>query len=123
MYSVTIRDHIMVAHSLGHSAFGKAAQLHGATYIVDVFFFSSSLNARNIVIDIGLASEILKGVLEKYRYQNLDELDEFKGRYTTTEFLAQHIHSLIKNKCRKVFRGKIRVTLGESHVAWASYED
>ncbi len=122
MYSVTIRQHIMIAHSLKHPAFGPARKLHGATYIVDVTFFSESLNEQNIVIDIALAHEALKSTLQPLNYQNLDELDTFKGVLTTTEYMAQYIHGIVKEAVADQFSGKIRVQLGESHEAWAAYE-
>jgi 6-pyruvoyltetrahydropterin/6-carboxytetrahydropterin synthase len=123
MYSVKIRDHIMVAHSLNNDVFGPARKLHGATYVVDVSFFSVSIDPYNIVIDIGLAQKLLHEVLEPLRYKNLDEINEFSGKLTTTEFMARHIHDSIRIKLTPAFKGKIRVTLGESHIAWASYED
>ena len=122
MYSVRIRQHIMIAHSLPHPGFGPARNLHGATYIVDVSFFSEQLNEMNIVIDIGLAHEVLKKVLQPLDYQNLDELAPFKDKLTTTEFLARYIHGEIASALVDSFSGRIKVTLGESHVAWASYE-
>lgn len=123
MYSVTIRDHIMIAHSLNDESFGPARKMHGATYVVDVTFYSDKLSKQNIVIDIGVAQQKLQSCLEPLRYQNLDELPEFKGRITTTEFLAEHIHNSIKQHVSGLFSGKIKVTLGESHIAWASYEE
>ena len=122
MYSVKIREHIMIAHSLPHPDFGPARNLHGATYVVDATFFAEELNEMAIVIDIGLAHEVLKKVLAPLAYQNLDELEIFKGVLTTTEFLAKHIHDQIKKEVADQFDGHIKVTLGESHVAWASYE-
>lgn len=122
MYSVTIRDHIMIAHSLNHESFGAASKMHGATYVVDVTFFSPKLNQQNIVIDIGIAQQILKSCLDPLRYANLDELPEFENQITTTEFLAEHIHLSLKRQVSNEFKGKIKVTLGESHIAWASYE-
>ncbi len=122
MYSVTIRDHIMIAHSLNNEAFGPASNLHGATYIVDVTFFSETLTESNIVLDIGLAQQVLHDCLQPLRYKNLDEVPEFKHQLTTTEFLAHHIHNSVKEAVKIVFQGKVKVVLGESHVAWASYE-
>ena len=121
MYSIKIRDHIMIAHSLQDKAFGPAQSLHGATYIVDVTFSSEKLNHLNIVIDIDRAHKILNNVLEPMRYRNLDDMEEFRGKLTTTEFVARHIHDNIKQKTRVEFNGRISVTLGESHIAWASY--
>lgn len=122
MYSVKIRQHIMIAHSLPHPAFGPAQNMHGATYVVDVSFKSELLNDQNIVIDIGLAHDVLKKVLAPIDYQNLDELPLFKGQLTTTEFLAKYIHDEVKAAVKSHFAGTIAVCLGESHVAWASYE-
>ncbi len=122
MYSVTVRDHIMIAHSLPDPFFGPAQQMHGATFVIDVTFTSERLNPQNVVIDIGYAHEALKAVVNKLNYKNLDELEEFSGKLTTTEFLANHIHQQMKSGVSSVFQGKIKVTLGESHVAWASYE-
>lgn len=122
MFSVKIRDHIMIAHSLPDPAFGPAQQLHGATYVVDATFFSPELNSHNIVIDIGLAHQVLKDALAPLAYQNLDAIPAFAGQLTTTEFLAKHIHGQVADRVRDHFRGRLLVTLGESHVAWASYE-
>ena len=122
MFSVRIRHHIMIAHSLPSPAFGPAQKLHGATYVVDAAFKSKKLDKNNIVIDIGLATDILKEVLQPLEYQNLDALKVFKGKLTTTEFLAQYIHKEIAKKVKGNFKGKLAVTLGESHVAWAGYE-
>ena len=122
MYSVRIRDHIMIAHSLPDAFFGPASQLHGATYVVDAEFLSEKLNPQNVVIDIGYAHEALKSVLQKLNYRNLDEIEEFSGKLTTTEFLARAIHEKLAQKVGSQFSGKLKVTLGESHVAWASYE-
>jgi 6-pyruvoyltetrahydropterin/6-carboxytetrahydropterin synthase len=123
MYSVRIRDHIMIAHSFDNPAFGPAQALHGATYVVDVTFYSHTVEPNNIVIDIAFASDALRKVLDQLRYKNLDELPEFKGKLTTTEFMARYIHDAIKEKTAGVFKGKIGVTLGESHIAWASYNE
>ncbi len=122
MYTVTIRDHIMIAHSLNSQAFGPAQRLHGATYVVDAAFQSPTLDENNIVIDIGQATQILHQALAPLNYQNLDALEAFQGKLTTTEFLAQYIHEQICGAVRSFFRGSLKVTLGESHVAWASYE-
>ena len=122
MYTVTVRDAIMIAHSLNHPDFGPARNMHGATYTVDVSFMGSQLNEMNIVIDIALAHTVLKKVLSKLNYQNLDEIPEFKGKLTTTEFLAKFIHDEVQSALSEQFTGGIKVTLGESHVAWASYE-
>jgi 6-pyruvoyltetrahydropterin/6-carboxytetrahydropterin synthase len=123
MYSVKIRDHFMIAHSFNNPVFGPAQSLHGATYVVDVTFYSRSIEPDNTVIDIARASGILHEVLDKFRYKNLDELPEFKGKLTTAEFMARFIHDAVKDKTSGQFKGKISVTLGESHIAWASYDE
>lgn len=123
MYSVKIRDHIMIAHSLFHPGFGKASQLHGATYVIDVLFASECLNEMNVVIDIALASDILRAITEKLNYKNLDEVEDLKGQITTTEFMARYIHDQISRHPALTFKGRLKVTLGESHIAWASYEN
>jgi len=112
----------MISHSFNDEYFGKASQLHGATYIVDVSFSSPVLSKYNTVIDIGYASEVLKKVLEPLRYRNLDDMDDFKGILTTTEYMAAYIHHKVQEAILPAFQGKIKVTLGESHMAWASYE-
>lgn len=113
---------MMIAHSLPSEAFGPAQQMHGATYVVDATFMAPKLDENNIVIDIAIAHEVLKAVLDPLRYQNLDELAQFKGHLTTTEFLARYIHEQICQQISPNFKGKLKVTLGESHVAWAGYE-
>ena len=113
---------MMIAHSLPDTFFGPAGSLHGATYITDVSFYSTTLNKYNVVIDIGLAQQLLSETLSSLQYKNLDELPQFKGKLTTTEFLARYIHDELKEKTKDVFSGRIMVTLGESHIAWASYE-
>lgn len=122
MFTVAVRRHVMVAHSLKDPVFGPAQKLHGATYIVDAEFRASQLNQANIVLDIGWAGVLLEEVLRPLEYQNLDELPAFEGILTTTEFLCQYVHREI---CRKVggeFLGALKVTLTESPSAWASYE-
>lgn len=123
MFSVRVRDHIMIAHSLPDTFFGPAANTHGATYVVDAEFSTAVLDRHNVVIDIGMAHQVLKQVLNELNYKNLDELPEFMGQLTTTEFLAQHIHTGISQAITGKFDGKLKITLGESHVAWASYEN
>jgi 6-pyruvoyltetrahydropterin/6-carboxytetrahydropterin synthase len=98
MYSVKIRQHIMIAHSFAHPGFGPAQKMHGATYVVDVSFFAPELNDMAVVIDIALAHDALKEVLTPLNYQNLDELPQFEGQLTTTEFLASYIHDEVKTK-------------------------
>lgn len=125
-YKLGIRDSIMIAHSFhGHPSFGPAGGLHGATYTVDVEFASSELHPEcNWVIDIGAASDILARVLKKYNYQNLDEVFG-KGVMTTTEFMCRTIFEdlakILKQETGVSFEGQIKVTLWESHKAWASY--
>ena len=129
MYSVTVRDHFMIAHSFRGEVFGPAQRKHGATYEVDVEFRRRELDADGIVVDIGKAGDTLKAVLGGLNFQNLDELPAFAGRNTTTEFLARVIFDRM---LEAVARGDLgptaadiesaRVTLHESHVAWASYE-
>lgn len=122
MFTVTIRDHVMIAHSLKSNAFGPAQNMHGATYVVDATFQSENLDENNIVIDIAIAHKVLKEVLLPINYKNLDELPQFTGILTTTEYLASYIHSKIAEQVKPVFSGNLKITLGESHVAWAGYE-
>ena len=122
MYFVTVRDHIMVAHSLRGEVFGPAQRMHGATYVVDAEFRSERLDANNIVIDIGFATDILRQALEPLNYRNLDELPAFAHAVTTTEFLAQHIHEQVAARAAGAFKGSLKVTLLESHIAAAGYE-
>jgi len=129
MYSVMVRDHVMIAHSLKGEVFGPAQRLHGATYVVDVEFKRSDLNADGIVVDIGRAAEVLRRVLTGLNYRNLDEIPAFAGRNTTTEYLARIVFDgLIVAMGRGDFGSeadaveRIRVTLHESHIASASFE-
>ncbi len=122
MYSVIIRDHMMIAHSLDSEAFGPAQKLHGATYVVDAEFKTEQLDENNIVIDIDIATKELQKALSPLKYQNLDNLEQFNGKLTTTEFLAKYVHDTISNAVRSRFNGSLKITLGESHVAWATYE-
>lgn len=122
MYTVKIRQHIMIAHSLKSPAFGPAQNLHGATYVVDAQFQAKKLDKDNIVIDIDKAMTILKKVLQPLSYQNLDELPQFKNILTTTEYLAFYIHQEIAKEVKNYFKGNLKITLGESHVAWAAYK-
>ena len=129
MYSVTVRDHMMIAHSLRGDVFGPAQQLHGATYVVDVEFRRPEIDANGIVIDIGLASEAVHGVLSELSYRNLDEEPSLTGRNTTTEFLARLVFNRLVGAIRRGDLGagahgieSIRVTLNESHVASASFD-
>jgi 6-pyruvoyl-tetrahydropterin synthase len=129
MFSVTIRDHMMIAHSLRGEVFGPAQRLHGATYVVDATFRSEALDADNIVVDIGRATEELHAVVGALSYRNLDDESDFAGVTTTTEVLArvvadrlaERVHAGAFGEAAKGLAG-ITVTLHESHVAWASYE-
>jgi 6-pyruvoyl-tetrahydropterin synthase len=129
MYAVEVREHVMIAHSLPGEVFGPAQKLHGATYVIDVAFFREEPTEHGIVIDIGRAHEALKAALAPINYANLDELPEFEGRLTTTEFLCRHIFERMAEAAREGALGpgsdglaKIRVTLNESHVARAWFE-
>lgn len=113
---------MMIAHSLPSPAFGPAQNLHGATYIVDAEFSKETLDENNIVIDIDIATKTLRKVLQPLAYQNLDSLPQFKDKLTTTEFLAKYIHQQIAEVLKGAFSGQLKVTLGESHVAWASFQ-
>ena len=129
MFSVTIRGHMMIAHSLRGAVFGPAQRLHGATYLVDATFRRAALDADNIVVDIGRATEELHAVLSALSYRNLDEEPDFAGVTTTTEVLARVVADRLAERVRAGAFGEsapglsgITVTLHESHVAWASYE-
>jgi 6-pyruvoyl-tetrahydropterin synthase len=129
LFTVEVRDHIMIAHSFRGAVFGPAQALHGATFVVDAAFIAESLDANGIVVDIGRALETLKEVLLPLNYKNLDDLPDFKGKNTTTEFLTKYIFDRLAHHAREGDLGRpgrelsaIRVTLGESHVARASYE-
>ena len=129
MYTVSVRDHVMIAHSFKGAVFGPAQRLHGATYVVDVEFRRPTLDNNGLVIDIGLASAALAEVLEELNYRNLDEDPSLADRNTTTEVLAEVIFSRLFKKVSEGDLGAdasgltaISVTLRESHVAWARYE-
>jgi 6-pyruvoyl-tetrahydropterin synthase len=129
MFSVSVRDHFMIAHSFTGKVFGPAQKLHGATYVVDVEFRRAELDPDGIVVDIGRASDGLRDVLGALNFRNLDDEPAFRGRNTTTEFLAFVIHERIAAKIAAGELGRhanglttLRVTLHESHVAWAAYE-
>lgn len=129
MYSVTVRDHMMIAHSLKGEVFGPAQRLHGATYVVDVELRRPALDRDGIVVDIGRAAAVLKAVLADLNFRNLDELAEFAGRNTTTEVLARAVFDRFAAAIRRGDLGAgasaiaaMRVTLHESPVASASYE-
>ena len=129
MFSVTVRDHMMIAHSLRGEAFGPAQRLHGATYVVDATFRRPALDPDNVVVDIGRAAAELHAVLEELNYRNLDEEERFAGTNTSTEALAQVIADRLADRVYAGGMGEaarglagIAVTLHESHVAWASFE-
>jgi 6-pyruvoyl-tetrahydropterin synthase len=129
VFSVTIRDHLMIAHTLRGEVFGPAQRLHGATYVVDATFRRATLDADDLVVDIGTAAEVLRAVLGELGYRNLDDELEFAGMNTTTEALARVIADRLADRARagalgdggRALEGLV-VTLHESHVAWASYE-
>jgi 6-pyruvoyl-tetrahydropterin synthase len=122
VFSVTVRDHMMIAHSLRGEVFGPAQRLHGATYVVDATFRRAALDGDGIVIDIGVAAEALAAVVGELSYRNLDEVDVFAGANTTTEVLARHVADRLAERVGRVGLDGLVVTLRESHVAWASYE-
>ncbi len=121
MYELRVTDHIMIAHSLPDPFFGPAQQLHGATYIVHARLKTPSLNEKQVVMDIGQLSELLKKILADLNYQNLDEIPALDKQLTTTEFLASYIHGLLSNEIAPFFEGQLKITLDESHIASASY--
>lgn len=122
MYSITVRDSVMIAHSLRDPAFGPAQNLHGATFVVDFEFVAETLNAQNVVIDIGAAREIAKQVLQPIAYRNLDELAEFSGKLTTAEYVARYLHDAVMAKAASLFSGRVRIRIRETHDAWISFE-
>jgi 6-pyruvoyl-tetrahydropterin synthase len=129
LYALEVRGHIMIAHSLPGEFFGPAQGLHGATFIVDVAFFSETLDAHNVVVDIGRASEVLSAVLKSLNYTNLDAVPALAGKLTTTEFLCRHIFDEMVGRIKAGDLGPdaeglaaLRVTLHESHVARAWFE-
>lgn len=129
MYSVTVRDHMMIAHSLKGEIFGPAQRLHGATYVIDVELKRTTLDENDVVVDIGLAGNALRGILDELNFRNLDEEPAFAGRNTTTEFLARLVFDRMAEKIAAGALGpsaramhSLRVTLHESHIAWAAYE-
>ena len=122
MFSVTVRDHMLIAHSLRGEVFGPAQRLHGATYVVDATFRRAALDADGIVVDIGRASEALRDVLGELGYRNLDDEPELAGVNTTTEALAKIVADRLAERMGGEGLDGILVTLRESHVAWASYE-
>ena len=129
MYSLSVRDHVMIAHSFRGAVFGPAQRLHGATYVVDLELRRPKLDADNLVVDIGLVSQALRAVLADLDYRNLDEHPELQGQNTTTEFMARRIFEgvaarLAAGELGESARGiqSLRVVLHESHLAWAAYE-
>jgi 6-pyruvoyl-tetrahydropterin synthase len=129
LFSITVRDHVMIAHSFRGEVFGPAQRLHGATYVVDATFRRADLDADGIVVDIGLAIQQLGAVLADLNYRNLDDEPAFAGVNTSTEFLAKVIADRLAEKVHVGELGEgarelagITVVLHESHVAWASYE-
>ena len=129
MFSVTVRDHMMIAHSFRGEVFGPAQRLHGATYVVDATFKRPALDEDDLVVDIGRAAEELRAVLGELGYRNLDDEAEFQGMNTSTEALARVVADRLAERVRAGALGDgaggltgLAVTLHESHVAWASYE-
>lgn len=129
MFAVEVRDHIMIAHSLPQPVFGPAQALHGATFVVDAAFYTTDLDENGLAVDIGLATQVLGEVLRPMNYRNLDEVDEFSGKITTTEFLAKHIFDLLASAIKEQRLGegshrirRLKVTLHESHMARGWYE-
>jgi 6-pyruvoyl-tetrahydropterin synthase len=129
VFTVSVRDHFMIAHSFSGQVFGPAQKLHGATYVVDVEFCRPELDPDGIVVDIGRASDALREVLAALNFRNLDDDPAFRGKNTTTEFLASVVHERMAKRIAAGDLGphargltSLRVTLHESHVAWAAYE-
>ena len=128
MFSLTVRDHMMIAHSFKGDIFGPAQGLHGATYVVDVSFEREALDNDDLIVDIGLASEVLSSVIAEFNMKNLDDIEEFANRNTTTEFMAMTVFDRLAAAIRQGRLGEtgkglcsMKVTLGESQIAWASY--
>ena len=129
MFAVEVRDHIMIAHSFRGALFGPAQALHGATFVVDAAFIAERLDGNGVVVDIGRAHDALKAILAPLNYRNLDEIPEFKGANSTTEFMTKHIFDRLAQAARAGDLGRdgrelnaIRITISESHVARAWYE-
>lgn len=129
MFAVEVRDRIMIAHSLPDPFFGPAQGMHGATFVVDVAFFREKLTKQNVVVDIGAALDVLADTLKALKYKNLDELPQFKGKLTTTEFLCHYVFEAISKAARNGALGedgkglsKIKVTLHETDLARAWFE-
>ncbi|MGR6431718.1 6-pyruvoyl trahydropterin synthase family protein [Rhizobium sp. PAMB 3174] len=129
MFAVEVRDHIMIAHSLPRPVFGPAQATHGATFVVDAAFFTADVDEDGLAVDIGAATTVLGEVVKPLNYQNLDNVEAFKGKVSTTEVIAKHIFDELKKAVGEKRLGpgshriaKIRVTLHESHVARGWYE-
>ena len=129
MYSLTVYDHIMIAHSFAGAEFGPAQRLHGATFAVEAEFRAPRLDRLNLLIDIGLARDELRRILAAVDYRNLDEVPAFAGQNTTTEFMARYVFTQLAAACRAGVLGDggkavsgIKVLLRESPLAWAAYE-
>jgi 6-pyruvoyl-tetrahydropterin synthase len=129
VYSVTIRDHMLIAHSLRGEVFGPAQRLHGATYVIDATFRRATVDDDGIVVDIGRAADVLREVVAELGYRNLDDEPAFAGMNTTTEVLARIVADRLADRARTGALGDggreldgLAVTLRESHVAWATYE-
>jgi 6-pyruvoyl-tetrahydropterin synthase len=126
VFAVEVRDHIMIAHSFRGAVFGPAQALHGATFVVDAAFLAEELDSNGIVVDIGRAHAVLKSILAPLNYKNLDDVPEFEGKNTTTEFLTKYVFDALAAAARKGELGRdgralkeIRVTISESHLARA----
>ncbi len=129
MYHVTVRDHMMIAHSFAGEVFGPAQKLHGATYVVDVTFYRPQLDTDDLVVDIGAAAEALSETLREFNFSNLDEHESLAGRNTTTELMAGVIHERMEQAIGAGRLGpsakgitRMAVRLSESNVAWAGFE-
>lgn len=129
MYTLTVRDHFMIAHSFDGEAFGPAQRLHGATWVVEASFMRPELDENDLVVDIGLAGEVLGEILAEFNYRNLDEIEEFAGRNTTTEFMARVIFQRLADAIKAGRLGpaaigltRLKVELSESHLARAAWE-
>jgi 6-pyruvoyl-tetrahydropterin synthase len=129
MFAVEVRDHVMIAHSFRGEMFGPAQALHGATFVIDAAFIAGTLDPNGVVVDIGRAHEVLRGIVKDINYRNLDDIPEFRGHNTTTEFLTKYVFDRLAGAARSGALGRdggeldaIRVTISESHVARAWYE-
>lgn len=129
MFSLTVVDHIMIAHSFRGAEFGSAQRLHGATFIVEAEFRAPQLDHLHLLVDIGLAKDHLRAILAPLDYRNLDTEEVFAGKNTTTEYLCLHIHGLLAKACREGVLGEgakavtgLKILLRESHIAWAAFE-